>query len=360
MGRCQKRTFLPAPPMRSTLVVLLALPSARALPGSTFSSLQPAWNVTVPRVLDWSCSSRNQKVAYIHIPKTGGESLLYSLRQAKAPACNGGTLLSPNNMCACGKRWYAEGFPPLARQDNSRAVCGTGAGTEIAVMEQTHNAFFQYWDGPAARSPCTFWLSTVRDPEDWFYSAVSQWCSNGGSGTQACSGVTYERLLELGWWASPAMSKAISSSKEIKYSRAHRTPLPACRPPLTSAQPFGRYYFVHDDLQTTMLDGISAEANWGICTLTHIDRVFSVLPHLLPSRPKILDQHANKNHWAGLASFKKLVPWAKVKKHYAIDQQFYDDVSEQGCVRRTTDAESSKYSHSTASPRFKGKVLCQR
>ena len=221
--------------MRSTLVVLLALPSTRALPGSTFSSLQPAWNVTVPRVLDWSCSSRNQKVAYIHIPKTGGESLLYSLRQAKAPACNGGTLLTPNNMCACGKRWYAEGFPPLARRDNSQAVCGTEAGTEIAVMEQTHNAFFQYWDGPVARSPCTFWLSTVRDPEDWFYSAVSQWCSNGGRGTQACSGVTYERLLELGWWASPAMSKAISSSKEIKYSRAHRTPLPACRPTLTSA-----------------------------------------------------------------------------------------------------------------------------
>merc|ERR1712216_271480 len=46
-------------------------------------------------------------------------------------------------------------------------------------------------------------LSTVRDPEEWFYSAVSQWCTNFGAGTAACrlEGLSYEKLLEMGWWS---------------------------------------------------------------------------------------------------------------------------------------------------------------
>ena len=271
---------------------------------------------------NWQCQSKSgerQKVAYIHIPKTGGESVLYSLKQAGAGLCNGGTKLEPNDVCQCHKRWYEEGFPDLAGW-NSKAVCGSSA--EIAVMEQTHESFFNYWDAQEGHAECTAWMSTIRDPQEWFYSAVGQWCTRSGAGTPACGpDATYDILRNnLSWWNGQPLANARA------YDLNH---------------PQLKYYFAHDNLQTTMLGDIFREPNWAICTLNNFVRVLNAVPHLLRSQlqenrvPKHV--HQNKQHWEGLPSFKTRVPWGKVKQHYKVDQRFYDDILRHGCSMRTRD-----------------------
>lgn len=308
-------------------------PSDRGAPGPNASFAVP-WGEH-----PWKCGKRGkeQRVAYIHVPKTGGESLLYSLQAAHVPSCNGGTAMHPNKMPACHRRWFDEGFPEL---DYSwGAPIGklgvSGPNAEIAVMEQTHDAFENYWLGE--RNPdCLFWLSTIRDPEGWFYSAVSQWCTNFGGGSAACrlEGLSYEKLLEMGWW----------SGDRIKTANVNPT-----RPRGHANLPFLKYYFLHDNLQTAMLKpgagmgtdaGIFGRANWGVCDLKHFNRVFGLLPRLLPTHPKKLeDLHAHKTEWWALAQWKKKVPWSAVQAHYQVDQNFYNLVNQFGCVGSAANAE---------------------
>ena len=149
-----------------------------------------------------ACSTRPDRVAYIHIPKVAGSTLLLSLFRAGWPVCNGGTDMFAHSgitMCSC-----------LGRHACAHA-------SRIAVMEvPTRSAFLAAlprWGNPKQldAAGCILWFSIVRSPESWFYSAVGQTCKRGSVrqfNAECQQNAIFETLLQQGWFGyGPAPPK---------------------------------------------------------------------------------------------------------------------------------------------------------
>ena len=101
------------------------------------------------------------RVAYLHIPKTGGTSVDWSL-----------------------------GFTPSIAKSMCRVGHGPGSGAEIcdcrqaeclqpaqvAVMEWPHVQMARLTS--LVKNATWLWLAAIREPESWFYSAAGQMCTD--------------------------------------------------------------------------------------------------------------------------------------------------------------------------------------
>ena len=217
------------------------------------------------------------RVAYVHIPKTGGSSLLAYFSDTRGPACNFETVGNFRRLCNCRD--------PRCRDK-----------TAIAIMETTHVQMKNYLKGSKM-----LWVAVIRQPERWFYSAVAQWCGNGGRGTKGCQGdATLETLLEAHWFE-----------------------------PLTEPRSVKKYFW-HANFQSRTLGDFFEEESWLVCALeTGLDVALTAISLALGLEPIHL-KHANQNHWPKLPAFRLAVPWPIVASYYQVDMALWHRITDAG------------------------------
>jgi len=247
---------------------------------------------------------------YLHLAKTGGSSVGQALAHAHASACKIHTSHIHLPECDKGRRSLAayrvaivEGAHRYARQ--KLLVDGL---RRLRDVQSTLNS-----SDAAPR----LWLSAVRRPEDWFYSAIGHWCSYSGHAPQAQSHSVackpYSNNFSLGTLRSAKLFSIAAPS----------------------------YYFRSGDFQTGALRGFFEERTWLLCALPQLGFLARVLAHVL-QRPVSL-RHDNVATWHHRAAFKRAVPWSALRRLYARDEQFYDWLTRGGpnasCVGRAESAE---------------------
>jgi len=233
-----------------------------------------------------------QHIAYIHIPKTAGVSLLDALQQSGAQVCKGGTGSEElvGEVCDCYTRKNCQSESEIAVMEAKHAqfrdqVRWTGIDGQLVGPPGVEN------DGPG----CTAWASTIREPESWFYAAVGQWCGNAGAKTRGCKpGLNIHQLQQAGWF------------KDDKRTNAGV-----------------KYYFIGGNLQSRMLGGMLDEDTWALCAIDNYDSMVTGLSILLPSMAQPMSELANTAAWDGIDEFKKNVPWEDVKQFFQEDQALY-------------------------------------
>ena len=110
-------------------------------------------------------------VVLVHTPKTGGLSMLSSLVAAGVDTCVWGSGFEQSN-CSCNGRQVRDSNQSCAR--NSQAAVIEAPYREAKKMVGTDH------------STPSLYLAIVRDPEQWFYSSIGQWCANTGRDDIGC------------------------------------------------------------------------------------------------------------------------------------------------------------------------------
>jgi hypothetical protein len=231
-----------------------------------------------------------ERIAFIHIPKTGGSAVIETLVKAGLPVCQGGTKLMRLHACSCFKE--------------------CAQWSTVAVMEIGHNEFLHSLMWPSALKAAAsrvMWLSIVREPESWFYSAVGQLCVRGHVlwNTSSCKpNATLETLLSDNWFSEKAP----------------------------------KYYWQHANLQTTMLSDLSLEHNWAVCALPQLPLAMTAVSRIMnwTQVPTLLK--TNEQNWEMLPAFKRRIPWELVRSFYVVDEAFYARVAPARCLFSTRDA----------------------
>ena len=257
-----------------------------------------------------AAARESSRIAYIHIPKTGGVSMMASLKAANVSTCNAGTALE---LPLDGSIWPEA----LDRPCGCHSIGPTCvAASDAAVAEEPH-AEMRDWLAQANWTRSTsVWAATVRRPRDWFYSAVGQWCRNGRDGSpvpeEADNGAQPEcladanisTLLDNGWFRGPDCPGRV------------------------------KYYFKDPSLQSQMLDGVFGEPNWVLCSIEAREEMYAVLDGLLADQPMLQDAHVIEGAWSKLDDFRRSVPWEAVKSFYEADDALYARVAAAGCIGR--------------------------
>ena len=118
----------------------------------------------------------------VHVPKTGGLSVLSSLASAGVNTCVWGSGFEYSN-CSCKGHQVR----------NSDERCEHVA--EAAVVETPYREAKHLLHNDTKPS---LFLTIVRDPKSWFYSALGQWCGNLGKDDPGCQ--ENATLRDIGHW----------------------------------------------------------------------------------------------------------------------------------------------------------------
>jgi len=238
--------------------------------------------------------TRTHKVLYVHVPKTAGESLIYASANASANVCTYGTHLPrdefPFELCTCYSNCSEE--------------------SDFAIIEPGPDRYFDSYKNQTLMAGWhkPVWVSLIREPEDWFYSAVGQWCAGGGEDTAPCQPeANLSTLLATGWFDKNA------------------------------SEPPVKYYFHGGNLQVRALGKIAKQPNYIVCAMPKRNVLIHMISALLAGHPDIKpDTEVNVVHWPDVDEFRERIPWRDVKQHFAKDQQLYDEIAKQGCVGSTS------------------------
>ena len=172
----------------------------------------------------------DNRVAYLHIPKTGGTSVDWSL---------GATPSIAESMCRVG---HDPGHAAVIC-DCRNASCLKEA--PIAVMELPHIKMASLLK--TVKKTTWLWLACIREPESWFYSAAGQ----------ACTDPTF-------------------SSNPVCLTNGSVSPYDAEWFRTTPSVPV-YYPFRRANLQANVLGDIFLEDNWVVCTLPHLNTLLEIL-----------------------------------------------------------------------------------
>lgn len=175
-----------------------------------------------------------REVEVIHIPKTGGVSLIFALHMANASFCyteTGGPSCLWLPECGisrqCGELTRRSDTVPCGCQ-----ACGSSSLESVGVHERGFGRGFGRGSDVVAANPRVLYISIVREPQSWLRSAISQECNDDYgpySGSLECRGQTSDFLR---WYQSPQT-----------------------------------FYFATDNLQSRMLGNIWSAPNHVVCTL---------------------------------------------------------------------------------------------
>lgn len=265
------------------------------------------------------------RIAFIHIPKCGGTSVIDAFSRNRAIhhwACEKHGLLPPHGKpCPCD----------LPR-------CAASARLWAGEMPFAH--FRRLADSaPAAVRECTLYLATVRQPRSWFYSARDWMCSHHQNA--ACrQNATASDMRSLGAFR-PTDPLTEWSGFEHHGTRPGGGPAP-----------FIKYFFKHANLQSQMLGDVFFEQNHVVCPLNELSSTIGrLLPAVLlrPGEPPpaanwtIHRENRGRKRRAGQHAV-EAPPWAQVARFYALDEALYQRVSAHagGCVGSITDAELAR------------------
>lgn len=180
------------------------------------------------------------------------------------------------------------------------ACCLRRAG--IAIMETTHAEM-------RLVNPHLFG-SVVRQPEQWFYSAVNQWCAGLGRKTGGCQrNATIASLAKARWF------EPVTEPSDVKR------------------------YFWHANFQSRALGDLMAEPSWFVCTLEDgLHKVEEIVERVLNFETKVEFPHANRAHWLYLPRFKANVPWTDVRRYYVTDAAMWGRFHDAGgCLAHSDD-----------------------
>lgn len=258
------------------------------------------------------------RVAYLHIPKCGGTSVLHALSGADVAACN--VVTGGSQLCPC-----------VAERSIPERSVGCLRRVSVIVGEQP---FFRMKRIVKTQLRHQWlWMATVREPRGWFFSALAQWCTHtrDGSRSPRCRpGTTAAQLLRAGWY-SPDGSRR-------QWGLAHRN---MTDPPIS--------YFSGANLQSEWLGNIFLEQNWVICSLDRLNSSVAAISRLLGSnlrddanhaharRPLLqtLHRHGLKQ-WRPRSALEESVDWGELRQFHLLDEGLYHQVHGAGCLAHTS------------------------
>jgi hypothetical protein len=240
------------------------------------------------------------RFAYLHLPKTAGSSIGHALqRVGNVTACKTVTGNIPLCLCVGARKGL---YQPAA-------VCHTRdkwlPQSRVAVMEQSFTDASQAVNlsAPGTR---WLWLAAMRQPEDWFYSAIGHWCSHYGKVASATDragchpNVTMQTLLHAGWLG-------------------RQRPKP--------------YYF-QPSLQSRMLTDFFTGEHWLFCDFSQQALLWQVVAQAIGSHGPV--PHVNVAKWTHLTRFRARVPWSEVQRYFLEDEALHSRVKGT-CFARTAD-----------------------
>lgn len=257
-----------------------------------------------------SIETSSWRVAYVHIPKTGGMSIGKALAAARAPACNVQTAGVPLCPCLCSPCF-----------ERSLAVAAECPSTTVAPrIENTAKEFPRNkW----------LWVAIVRTPRDWFFSAMSQWCrsTKAGRSSPRCRGnTTAADLVRAGWFNNP-------TTRFLRMERSKRRELLA-----SDALDLSLRYFEAPNEQTAYLGkAFFRQQHYLVCSLWRITSVGRTLGAVLNST--LVVHHAHRTHSEPLIErWRESVRWDELRsRFYASDDTLYKRVAGAGgCLARTS------------------------
>jgi len=268
-----------------------------------------------------------RRLAFLHLPKTGGSSVGWALARARAPACKLGTGNIP--LCPChGSSLYApDGYVSKVNGTAlySKAACMKRkewlSSSQVAVMELSFPEISRVIHKPSE----WVWLASIREPRSWFYSAAGHMCSLFGHKPKAfdqgsgCSSATIHGLLEKGWF-------------ELNTSKAGLSLIPRNI----------HYYFHHANVQSRMLDDFFSTPNWLLCDISRLQLLADVVASMVGAALPL--QSDNTAVWQRLSDFKRRIPWSDLQYNYAVDEALHASVM--SAMRRVP----CSLPHSTNSP----------
>lgn len=254
-----------------------------------------------------------RRVAFLHLPKTGGSSVGWSLARARAPACKMGTGNIPLCPCLGSSLYAADGN--VAKVNGtalySKAACLKRnewlSSSQVAVMELSFPETSRVIHKPSE----WVWLASIREPRSWFYSAVGHMCSHFGHQPAAfdersgCSSTTMHGLLEKGWFEPTSEPRNI------------------------------HYYFHHANVQSRMLEGFFSTPNWLLCDISRLQLLADVVASMVGAALPL--QSDNTAVWQRLSDFKRHIPWSDLQYNYAVDEALHASVMRSGgCLGHVT------------------------
>ena len=246
----------------------------------------------------------------LHVPKTGGLSMLASLAAAGVPACVWGSGFEFTN-CSCrGHKQRSnatDGERPCARRARAAVI-------EAPLVEARRVL--------GASPEPTLYLAVVRDPRSWFYSSMGQWCAGpGGPGDRGCG--------------------ANATARDVAHWFTRRR---ACRDAEPHKCAHAKYY-QHANLQSWFLEGVFMERNFAVCAM---ERAYATVRELLATAVRngsdaepaaLRAAHTNANRWPGLATVRDRLPFRHVAPFYFVDAAMHERLASQpgGCLIRLED-----------------------
>ena len=219
-------------------------------------------------------------------------ALFDTLGRAHVPTCNIGTRLSTTN----GTSMLSEGTP-LPCWCSAPACMNQSV---IALQEKSYKHF--YFHPSSSWHRCLVWFALLREPESWFYSAVSQWCAGVGHEQPECGpSVTVALLRERGWFTA-------AHAREVKY------------------------YFHTPNLQLSMVKGFEKESCSALCLASHFESALALLARALPGQPMLRPPPStvHARTWHGIDRFREAVPFREIAAHYELDTELHARIASAG------------------------------
>lgn len=258
--------------------------------------------------LDSTLTDDRWRVAYVHIPKTGGTSIGRALARAGVAACV--VMTSSTGLQGCGSTFTSR----LMRMQQTRVIIAERPYVDVQryVQPTGHNKWL--------------FVAVVREPRSWFYSAVAQWCLGTGVGRRSLrcqEGTTVHDLLRAGWF------------KPLQPRRLHR-PRNDSDPSRDGYLP----YFALANEQSNHLGAIWHEPNFLICSIERISSIASALGEVLEGNQHLLARrhdHQLTVRWSRSAAYQRSVEWDELRRYYLLDAGLHSYVNRSGCVAHSVD-----------------------
>jgi hypothetical protein len=251
-----------------------------------------------------------RRVAYLHLPKTGGSSVGHSLARSNVTACKLGTGNIP--LCACDND--REGLVMIQDRKHCRSRKEWLSLSRVAIMECTfeHAASVVHSSGAGQ----WLWFAAIREPESFFYSAVGHFCSNFGRMAhgrtdlplQCGPNVTLHTLLKEGWF-NPTLQRGVNF----------------------------HYYFRYASLQSMFLGNFFLVPEWLICDVSQLQVLHRTMARALGTPLQLVRD--NVAVWDGLGDFRRRVPWVQVRRFFVTDEALHAVVranSDTACLGRVS------------------------
>ena len=252
-------------------------------------------------------------IEVLHIPKTSGISLIFSLAELNASFCftetgGSGGLISPRGRHLPGNSCRA--CPPNhILSPSASGPAGASAGAAASPPLERIGVHERHFGSAARGRDETLYLAIVREPESWLRSAIAQECNTEYDGR----GRLYRHSIEcqtqdfLPW-----------------YTRAG-----------------SKFYFANANLQAHMLGNIWQAPNYVVCALEQQWRVAALLGHAVGLErplPALRANTAATKPWSLSKNGDGAFNFSRYAHMYQADTALYHHVASApgGCLHRLT------------------------